>query len=137
MDKKDTEGEKGIEKIHDKSPIRETEAPETVFGDIGYVARVMVQATLPHKATAGNEFQRENGYYSLTILAPSKVGLPYGSIPRLLLSWMTTEAVHTRSPVLELGPTLSAFMAELGLTRSGGPKGDITRLKKQIERLVC
>jgi hypothetical protein len=50
---------------------------------------------------------------------------------------MTTEAVQTRSPVLELGPTLSAFMAERGLTPSGGPKGDITRLRKQIERLVC
>jgi hypothetical protein len=106
-------------------------------GALGYMARALVQATLPHKATKENEFTRDNGLFSLTILAPSKVGLPYGSIPRLLLSWMTTEAVYTRSPVLELGPTLSAFMAALGLARQGGKRGDITRLKKQTESLFC
>jgi len=106
-------------------------------GTLGYMARALVQATLPHKATPENEFTRDNGLFSLTILAPSKVGLPYGSIPRLLLSWMTTEAVYTRSPVLELGPTLSAFMAQLGLARQGGKRGDITRLKKQTESLFC
>lgn len=102
---------------------------------LGYMARALIQATLPHKATPGNEFHRENGFFSLTILAPSKVGLPYGSIPRLLLSWMTTEAVQTRSPVLEMGPTLSAFMGELGMVPRGGKRGEITRLKNQTERL--
>lgn len=106
-------------------------------GQLGYMARALIQATLPHKAPEGNEFHRENGFLSMTILAPSRIGLPYGSIPRLLLSWMTTEAVQTRSPVLELGPTLSAFMAELGLARQGGKRGDITRLKNQTERLFC
>ena len=104
-------------------------------GVVGYMARAFVHATIPHKATPGSEFTRENGFYSLTILAPSKIGLPYGSIPRLLLSWMTTEAFYTRSPVLELGPTLSAFLAELGLARQGGKRGDITRLRNQIVRL--
>jgi len=104
-------------------------------GKLGYMARTLIQATLPHKAAPSNEFVRDNGLFSLTIMAPSKVGLPYGSIPRLLLSWMTTEAVHTRSPILELGPTLSAFMAELGLARQGGKRGDITRFKKQAESL--
>jgi len=104
-------------------------------GVVGYMARAFVHATIPHKATLGNEFTRENGLYSLTMLAPSKIGLPYGSIPRLLLSWMTTEAFYTQSPVLELGPTLSAFLAELGLARQGGKRGDITRLRNQIVRL--
>lgn len=102
-------------------------------GKIGYMARALVQATLPHKAVKGNIFKRSNGAYELTIMAPD--GLPYGSIPRLLLSWMTTEAVRTRSPMLVLGPSMSAFMAELGLGRTGGEKGTITRLKTQTERL--
>ena len=92
-------------------------------GAVGFMARALTQATMPHRKAAGNEFVRRNGAFELTILAPSSVGLPYGSIPRLLLSWLTTEAVRTRSPVLELGPTLSAFMAELGLTRRGGNGG--------------
>jgi len=104
-------------------------------GMVGFVARALTMATLPHKAVLGCEFTRQNGLYTLSILAPSKIGLPYGSIPRLLLSWVTTEAVRTRSPVLELGPTLSDFMAELGYTPTGGEKGDITRLRNQMTRL--
>jgi hypothetical protein len=106
-------------------------------GTVGFIARALTQATMPHKATPGCEFKRCNGSFSLTILSPSDIGLPYGSIPRLLMSWLTTEAVRTRSPVLELGPTLSAFMAELGLSNRGGERGDITRFRNQSMRLFC
>ena len=106
-------------------------------GAVGFMARAMTQATLPHKATPGNEFKRRNGSFSLTLLSPSEIGLPYGSIPRLLVSWLTTEAVRTRCPVLELGPSLSAFMAELGLTPTGGRWGTITRLRDQMTRLFA
>jgi hypothetical protein len=106
-------------------------------GALGYMARAMVQATLPHSSQPGNEFTRTNGTFSLTIMTPSRAGgLPYGSIPRLLLAWMTTEAVRTKSPVLELGPSLSGFMAELGLTATGGRWGSIPRLRLQMTRLL-
>lgn len=102
---------------------------------MGFMARSMVQATLPHRKVEGNEFTRTNGNYSLTILAPSAVGLPYGTVPRLLLAWLTTEAVRTRSRELELGDSLSAFMRELDLMPTGGRWGSITRLKDQTKRL--
>ena len=130
MDRKD------LQKIMTESLAVEAEDAKKA-GKLGYMARALIQATLPHKATPSNEFVRDNGLFSMTIIAPSTVGLPYGSIPRLLLSWMTSEAVYTRCPVLELGPTLSAFMAELGLSRQGGKRGDITRFKKQAESLFC
>lgn len=117
--------------IADSLALEAEEAKQA--GQIGYMARILVQATLPHKATQDIKFSRENGSFEMTILAPH--GLPYGSVPRLLLSWMTTEAVRTRSPVLLLGSSLSAFMAELDLGRTGGKRGDITRFKKQAERL--
>lgn len=104
-------------------------------GKVGYMARSLVQATLPHKATPGSEFIRRNGFFTLIILTPSTIGLPYGSIPRLLLSWITTEAFFTKSPVLQLGTTLSSFMNEIGLLRTGGVRGDITRLRNQAKRL--
>lgn len=104
-------------------------------GTLGFMARAMVQATMPHKEVAGNEFRRKNGNYSLTMLAPSEVGLPYGSIPRLLLAWVTTEAVQTRSKELVLGETLSDFMRQLDLVPTGGRWGTITRLRSQMERL--
>jgi hypothetical protein len=54
---------------------------------LGFMARSMVRATLRHRKTKGNEFIRVNGSYSMTIMAPSVIGLPYGTIPRLLLAW--------------------------------------------------
>lgn len=102
-------------------------------GKIAYMARALVQATLPHKETAGGLFKRRNGLFELSIMSPN--GLPYGSIPRLLLSWVTTEAFRTRSPFLVLGASLSAFMAELHLAPTGGKHGAITRFVKQTERL--
>lgn len=102
---------------------------------LGFMARVLVQATLPHSAQAGNEFTRSNGHLAVSILAPSEVGLPYGSYPRLLLAWLTTEAVQTKSRELVLGPSLSAFMAELGLLATGGRWGTVPRLKDQMIRL--
>lgn len=104
-------------------------------GALGFMARAMTLATLPHRATPGTEFTRSNGSFTLRIISPSDIGLPYGSYPRLLLSWLTTEAVRTRSPVLELGPTLSGFMSELGLISAGGRWGTIHRLRDQMRRL--
>ena len=106
-------------------------------GTVGFMARALTQATMPHRKSLDPVFKRKNGAFSLAMLAHPDIGLPYGSIPRLLLSWMTTEAVRTRSPALELGPTLSAFMAELGLTCRGGERGDITRFRNQTLRLFC
>lgn len=43
-------------------------------GNVGYMARALVQATMPHSKIEGNEFQRENGSFTLTMLAPSRGG---------------------------------------------------------------
>jgi hypothetical protein len=105
-------------------------------GTLGFMARIMVQATLPHRKQEGMVFKRTNGDLSLTLIAHPDVGLPYGTIPRLLISWVTTEAIRIRNPVLVLGPTLSGFMQELGMKQStGGQWGNIARLREQTKRL--
>ena len=104
-------------------------------GALGFMARMLVQATLPHRRLEQTSFDRQNGKLRLSIYAHPDVGLPYGRYPRLLLIWVCTEAVKTKSPVLELGPTLSSFMAELGLIPSGGNWGTIHRLREQMRRL--
>jgi hypothetical protein len=101
-------------------------------GEMAFMARAMVQATLPHRKVAGNEFIRRNGNYTLTLLAPTDPGLPYGAIPRLVLAWLTTEAVRTKQRELDLGHSMSMFMAEIGMSRQGN---NITRLKDQTRRL--
>lgn len=104
-------------------------------GCVGYMARVLLQATLPHSAQSGNEFARINGNLRVSIVAPSAIGLPYGSYPRLLLAWLTTEAFRTGDPLLCLGESLSKFMDALGLKSTGGQWGTITRLRDQANRL--
>lgn len=106
-------------------------------GTLGYMARSMVQTTLPHKAVKGNEFTRTNGHFTLSMLAPSAIGLPYGNIPRLLLAWLTTEAVKRQSREIPLGDNLTSFMRNLDLVPTGGRWGTITRLREQIERLFA
>jgi hypothetical protein len=104
-------------------------------GALGYMARALVQATLPHSRPEGNEFERRNGAFTLVMLAPSKVGLPYGVIPRLMLAWMTTEVVRSKSRDLVLGDSMSDFMRQLDMMPTGGRWGSITRLREQSRRL--
>jgi hypothetical protein len=104
-------------------------------GALGYMARALVQATLPHSRPETNEFERRNGAFTLVMIAPSKVGLPYGVIPRLMLAWITTEAVRTKSRELLLGDSMSDFMRRLDMVPTGGRWGSITRLREQSRRL--
>ena len=55
--------------------------------------------------------------------------LSYGNLPRLILAWVSTEAVRMQSRVLILGSSLSEFMRTLGMgDRSGSPRSDRTPL---------
>jgi hypothetical protein len=106
-------------------------------GALGFMARALVQATLPHSKMLGTEFTRNNGLFTLSILALQKVGLPYGSIPRLLLAWVTTEAARTKNRQIILGKSLSTFMQQLDIVPTGGRWGTITRLRDQMQRLFA
>lgn len=128
--------------------IRENE-PE--FEDKAFMTRYMVQATLPHSAPKGNPptWTRVNGDYTLRIrpgyLTDPKtkeekcVGYPFGSVPRLLMFWMTTEALKTGSRKLIFGNSLTKFMRSIGLNPDNGGTGakrsDARRLRDQMERL--
>jgi hypothetical protein len=67
-------------------------------GEVGFLARALVQATLPHSDPKTNEFVRRNGHFTLSILAPKDVGLPYGRYPRLVLAYLNSEAVRAQEP---------------------------------------
>ena len=71
----------------------------------------MALCSLP-RTNPGNrkEYVRRNGPYTLVMSAGGLNKLPFGNLPRLLLAWVCTEAVQTRSRVLVLGKSLSDFM---------------------------
>ena len=66
--------------------------------EIGFMARLLVLCSLP-RTNPGNrlQYKRANGPYSLIMTAVGKTKFPYGSLPRLLIAWICTEAVKTQS----------------------------------------
>jgi hypothetical protein len=134
------------------------DASTAIFGDratakeAAFIARQLVQATLPHK-NPGNVplWKRTNGNITLAIQAGMDVrtgksfGYPYGTVPRLLLFWLTTEALRNKGNGygnprrLELGSSLSGFMTDIGLNPTNGSSGakrsDARRLRDQMLKL--
>ena len=106
-------------------------------GQLGFMARAMVIATMPHKDPKIQTFFRKNGDFSLRMTAGAGAGLPYGIYPRLLLSWVTTEAVRRRSPVITIDESMAWFIKSvLGVNSStGGRSGTLTRITEQMKRL--
>jgi hypothetical protein len=125
--------------------IRDVDAQEA--RSLGYTARILTIATLPHRRQVGDCYVRTNGGYRLIVQALPGAGLPFGSYPRLLLSWLATEIVRTRRRDLELGSSMAQFLRSLGLHTSGGKgcsdasgarphsAGTIVRLRRQMVSL--
>ena len=101
---------------------------------LGFMARLMALCSLP-RTNPGNQIRyiRQNGPFALVMTAGGKSKLPFGNLPRLLLAWVSTEAVRTQSRELVLGRSLSVFMRTLGVYSSAG--GVATRLRNQMDRL--
>ncbi len=77
--------------------------------------------------------QRIDGQQRMAIL-----GVPYGSLPRLVLIHIMTEAVRTRSRHIVLGTSFTDWMRRLGMrTISYGPRGSATLIKEQLDRLLA
>ena len=114
------------------------------LGETAFLARFLVQCTLPHKDPGKVPvWKRRNGAYTL-IIQPGwddrndcPLGYPYGILPRLILIWMVTEAKRTGVRRLHLGGRLADFSHELGLdTTKGGKRSDTARVKEQFARLI-
>ena len=137
-----------VKALHDASPqarhhftqvdqVHQLAGASEVDPDLGFMARLMALCSLPRTNPGDRlQYKRVNGPYKLIMIAGGDNKLPYGSLPRLLLAWVSTEAVRTQSRELVLGRSLSKFMRKLGLKdRSGSKRGDRTRLRNQMRRL--
>ena len=102
--------------------------------DRGFMARTMALCSLP-RSNPGNrtQYKRVNGPYTLVMSAAGINKLPFGNLPRLILAWICTEVVRTRSREVVLGKSLADFMRFLDVYSSSG--GKYTRLRNQMKRL--
>lgn len=105
-------------------------------GHVGYMARGMVNASMPYKNPKAEVFKRVSGDYTLRIVGGEE-GIPFGVYPRLLMLWLTTEVVRTKTRDVLLGESLSEFLRNaLGVDRiTGGTRGTGTLVADQMKRL--
>ena len=104
--------------------------------DLTFIARFMALTTMPH-SDPGDVLHHEvrNGDTTLSITAVPGYGLPYGSIPRLLITWMIREARRRETPVLQLGNNYGKFMESMGLQPKGGKDRYYHKVRDQVRRL--
>jgi replication initiator protein len=136
---------KPVTRAHEKllnAGLEIIQAPNAV--ELAFLARELVHCTLPHSDPGDVPlWSRTNGNLTLVVARAGMdrrtlkpIGYPFGSLPRLLLFWMNTEAVRTGKRRLDLGDTFSNFIRELGLDSSrGGPCSDYRRVREQMRRL--
>lgn len=114
-------------------------------GRMDFLHAVLCQLGLPRSRSAERSYERKSGRASLRVEAGSffngqdfvEQPLPYGATPRLVLVHVSSEAVRTRNPTVEIGDNIRQFLRRLGMQTSGGKRGGYIVLKRQIEALAA
>jgi hypothetical protein len=108
-------------------------------GHIGIVHAGFAMAALPHKKTAETVWQREGGQITLLVesgldSAKRPIGVPYGSIARMIVLYLQTQAVRTRSREVELGASMNAWLNTMGITVGGKTYQIVREQSRRISR---
>jgi hypothetical protein len=111
-------------------------------GGIGFLYSGWCQTALPHRRLPdGDGWQIESERTTLIVEPgmrpgiagkPVSVGVPYGSRARLILIFLQSEAIRTRSREIELGSSLRSWLTRLGIPQGGS---SIAIVRDQAERL--
>ena len=89
---------------------------------VGFSHSLFCTAFLPHRALPDGEPWRRTAGRATLMIEPTHTadgnrgGVPYGSKARLILIYLQSEAVRTRSRTVELGSSMRAFMRRLGIS---------------------
>src|SRR6185312_3125863 len=104
---------------------------------LGITHAGFAMTSLPHKQIKEGLWRREG--YRTTLLVESGrhrngelLGVPYGSIARLILLYLQTEAIRTNSPEVELGRSMKSWMGRMSLTTGGKTYQLVTEQARRI-----
>jgi hypothetical protein len=112
---------------------------------IDFLHAVLCQVGMPRKHVDGRIFERSSGGVSMILEAGRlfrrghwiDMPLPYGTRPRLVMVYISSEAIRTKSRTIEIGESIYEFLKRLGIDPTGGPRGGYTMFKKQMEALAA
>lgn len=104
--------------------------------EIAFMCSSFVRFTLPHRQPPSHVFERRDGPRIITFNSAPHIGLPFGIWPRVLLIYLTTQAVRTSERDIDLGSSMSSFMKSLGASVTGGAYGSVRPFQEQLLRLA-
>lgn len=104
---------------------------------LGITHAGFAMTSLPHKKIEEGFWRREGHRTTLLVESGrdrrgSMVGVPYGSIARLILLFLQTEAIRTNSPEVELGKSMKSWMSRMSLSSGGKTYQLVTEQAKRI-----
>jgi hypothetical protein len=124
-----------------KSERRAIEAAALIMAEeesrFGITHAGFAMTSLPHKRVDEPLWRREG--HKTTLLIESGrdrqgelTGVPYGSIARLILLYLQTEATRTNNPEVELGRSMKSWMGRMNLTTGGKTYQLVTEQARRI-----
>lgn len=129
----------------DRVPVVDTAARilEEASNELGITYSGFCLTALPHKKLPNDqEWVRQNGQASLMIepgriipqkgAAPQLIGVPYGPKARLILLYLQTRAVKTKSREVEIGKSMHDWLKRMDITASGK---SYSLVREQAERI--
>ena len=91
---------------------------------LGITHAGFAMTSLPHKRISDPYWKRQGNRTTLLVESGRDregelLGVPYGSLARLILLYLQTEAVRTGNPEVELGRSMKAWMTRMSLSAGG------------------
>ncbi len=130
-----------------KLPVKRPCATATILPDVSsddpqFLHSLLCQLGLPRRPVEERVFERASGKASLLLEAGrwftgtkwEPQPLPYGTRPRLVLINICSEAVRTKSRVIDIGESVRAFLRRLGIDCGGQ---SMANFKRQMIALSC
>ncbi len=108
-------------------------------GQVGIAHAGFAMAALPHRKTADAVWERDGGQVKLLVesgLDSNKqpIGIPYGSIARMILLYLQTQAVRTKSREVELGASMNAWLTAMDIPVGGKTYQIVREQSRRISR---
>ncbi len=110
---------------------------------VGFLYSGWCQAALPHRRLPDADGWQIQSEHTTLIVEPGMrpgdagkpvpVGVPYGSRARLILIFLQSQAIKSRSREIELGGSLRSWLGRLNIP-AGGP--NVKAVREQSERLA-
>lgn len=110
-------------------------------GTVSFFPKAFTHAAFPYKqprnpdGTLAYKFVRRSKFLTLTLSTANECGLPYGSLVRLLLAYMTNQAMRNQDRTIDLCQSITELLRLFQMQPTGGKAGTITRLRHQLDAL--